>query len=496
MNKIRLLVLLIFIAYQPVSAQKSKNIGKTKIKEFAEYVNSLEKHDSDLQNAVWSVAVADAKSGEFLFEYNSQYSVLPASNMKIVTTGVGLLLLGADYSFKTELEYTGNIIDSVLVGDIYVTGGGDPSLGSHIYQNTVPDSVFLKWSQAVKNLGIKRIAGRIIADTRFFDDENRPGSWEFDDIGTDYGAGISGIQFMDNVCKLYIESASTTAKQPNIIRIEPYIPEISWENYLTSTDSINATGVSLYSSPYSSRALLFGKILTNSHSKTITAAIPNPAYTCVWYFNKYLNQNGISTSNRIEVLDRKTPDLDRKTKQVFYTHNSPAYTEIINETNKSSNNSFAETIIKTIGAELVGDGTLNEGRKLIAQKLKDLNVITDGFQQSDGSGLSRHNYVTTKFLCEYLSTMYNSSEYEHFVQSLPIAGIDGTMKNMLKKTAAEGNVKAKSGSLSGVRSYSGYVTTKKGKDLCFSFVFNNFTCKSAVITQKIEKLMILLAEEE
>jgi D-alanyl-D-alanine carboxypeptidase/D-alanyl-D-alanine-endopeptidase (penicillin-binding protein 4) len=92
--------------------------------------------------------------------------------------------------------------------------------------------------------------------------------------------------------------------------------------------------------------------------------------------------------------------------------------------------------------------------------------------------------------------MYNSDVYEDFVLSFPVAGVDGTMKNMLKKTAAEGNVKAKSGSLSGVRSYSGYVTTATGKDLCFSFVFNNFTCRSAVVTAKIEKLMILLAEAE
>jgi len=178
----------------------------------------------------------------------------------------------------------------------------------------------------------------------------------------------------------------------------------------------------------------------------------------------------------------------------FYTYTSPALTEIIHETNKSSNNSFAETILKTIGAELGNNGSTYDGRKLLAKKLEELNIATDGFQQSDGSGLSRHGFVTTKFLCEYLSAMYNNAEYENFVQSLPVAGVDGTMKNMLKNTAAEGNVKAKSGSLSGVRSYSGYVTTQSGVDLCFSFIFNNFTCKSTIITKKMERLMIILSE--
>ncbi|MDR3286363.1 MAG: D-alanyl-D-alanine carboxypeptidase/D-alanyl-D-alanine-endopeptidase [Prevotellaceae bacterium] len=493
MSKKYLLLLLFVIAFNPVFAQNKADAKLPKLAKFKDYAEDLKDDDNDLRNAVWSVAVADAKTGKFLFEYNSNISLLPASNMKIVTTGVGLLLLGADYNFKTKLEYTGNITDSVLDGDIYIVGGGDPSLGSAIYQNTVPDSVFYKWTQAIKQLGVKQINGKIIGDTRFFDDENRHGSWEFDDIGTDYGAGVSGIQFMDNMCKLHIESAANVDKKPNITKVEPYIPEISWENYLTSTDSVNDAGVSLYSSPYSARALLLGKVLTKSRSKTISAAIPNPAYTCVWYFNKYLNQNGITTSNRTEILERSSQN-QTLTATHFYTYTSPVLTEIIHETNKSSNNSFAETILKTIGAELGNNGSTYDGRKLLAKKLEELNIATDGFQQSDGSGLSRHGFVTTKFLCEYLSAMYNNAEYENFVQSLPVAGVDGTMKNMLKNTAAEGNVKAKSGSLSGVRSYSGYVTTQSGVDLCFSFIFNNFTCKSAVITKKMERLMIILAE--
>jgi D-alanyl-D-alanine carboxypeptidase/D-alanyl-D-alanine-endopeptidase (penicillin-binding protein 4) len=491
MKKHFLLIMLLIIAFQPLSAQKKLNL-----KAFEKYVETLKTTDDDLKHALWSVSVADAATGKFLFEYNSNFSVMPASNMKIVTTGIGLFLLGADYHFKTKLEYTGTIIDSVLNGDIYIVGGGDPSLGSAIYSNTVPDSVFLQWTQAIRHLGINRINGTIIGDTRFFDDENRFSSWEVDDIGTDYGAGVSGIQFIDNICKLHIESAANISKKPNLVRIEPYIPEIAWENHLTSVEDERTNGITVFSSPFSSRALLFGKVPVNSRNRTMSVAIPNTAYTCVWYFNKFLNLHGISTSNRVDILERRTPDLNKENRKYFYTYNSPVYTEIINETNKSSNNSFAESILKTIGAELGGDGTVYEGRKLVVEKLKELNVPTDGFQQSDGSGLSRHGFVTTKFLCSYLSMLYNSDVYNHFVQSLPIAGVDGTMKNMLKNTAAERNVKAKSGTISSGRSYSGYVTTKNGQELCFSFIFNNFTVRSAVITQKLEKLMILLAEAE
>ena len=491
MRKHILLILLFVIAFQPLSAQKKLNLNA-----FEKYVETLKTTDNDLKHALWSVSVADAATGKFLFEYNSNFSVMPASNMKIVTTGIGLFLLGADYQFKTKLEYTGTISDSVLNGDIYIVGGGDPSLGSAIYANTIPDSVFSQWTKAIRNLGIKQISGKIVGDTRFFDDENRFNSWEFDDIGTDYGAGVSGIQYIDNICKLHIEAATNVNEKPNLVRVEPYIPEIEWENHLISVADDQTSDITVFSSPFSSRALLFGKVPVKMRNKATAVAIPNTAYTCVWYFNQYLNKNGISTSNQVTVLERRTPDLNNENRNYFYTYNSPVYTEIMNETNKSSNNSFAESILKTIGAELGGDGTISAGRKLVVEKLKELKVPTDGFQQSDGSGLSRRGLVTTKFLCKYLSMLYKSNIYADFIKSLPIAGVDGTMKNMLKNTAAEKNVKAKSGTISGVRSYSGYVTTKSGEYLCFSFVFNNFTCKTAIITQKLEKLMTLLAEVE
>jgi D-alanyl-D-alanine carboxypeptidase/D-alanyl-D-alanine-endopeptidase (penicillin-binding protein 4) len=493
MKKFSLLALIFAITLQPLCAQ-TKSAKMPKLNELKEYVAELKTGDKDLTNTVWSVAVADAKTGQKLFDFNSNYSLLPASNLKLVTTGIGLFLLGSDYTFKTKLAYTGNISDSVLYGNLYIIGGGDPSLGSSIYSNTVPDSVFLKWTNAVKNLGIKQIAGRIVGDTRFFDDQIRYGSWELDDFGTDYGAGVSGIQFMDNLCKVYIQSAASLDKKPSILRVVPYLPEVSWENYMTSADSANATGVDIYMWDYSNRALLYGKVRANSRTRTLSAAIPNTAYTCVWYFNKYLNNNGITTSNRVEVMERRIPDFERQQKTVFYTYNSPVYTEIIHETNKSSNNCFAETILKTIGAEIGGDGSISEGRDIVEKKLEELQVNTDGFRQADGSGLARQDFVTTNFMCNFLSMMYNRPEFPNFIQSLPIAGVDGTMSDMLKGTAAEGNVKAKSGSLGSVRSYSGYVTTKSGVDLCFSFIFNNYTCRTSEITKKIEKMMVILAE--
>jgi len=491
MKKHILLILLFTIAFQPLSAQKKLNLNA-----FQKYVEELKTTDSDLKHALWSVSVADAATGKFLFEHNSNFSLMPASNMKIVTTGAGLFLLGADYQFKTKLEYTGTITDSVLNGDLYIVGGGDPSLGSAIYTSTIPDSVFLQWTQAIQGLGIKQINGTIIGDTRFFDDENRIDSWSIGYIGAAYGAGVSGIQFMDNICKLQIESASNVNERPNLVSVEPYIPEIVWENYLTSVTAERTSNLFVYSSPYSPRALVCGSFPVNSQSRTISVAIPNVATTCVWHFNQYLNQNGISTSNQTTVLERRTPDLNKDERNHFYTYYSPVYTEIMNETNKSSNNSFAESILKAIGAELGGDGSIYAGRRLVVEKLEELNVSTGGFQQADGSGLSRLGLVTTKFLCDYLSVLYNSDVYDDFLQSLPVAGVDGTMRNMLKNTAAERNVKAKSGSIGSVRAYSGYVTTKSGKDLCFSFVFNHFTCSSTVITQKLEKLMTLLAEVE
>ncbi len=489
-------LILLLLPILSVGQKKTNTISKEAKAPLVSYINQL-KEDSVLKHAAWSIRVVNTANGEVIAGFNDQMSLLPASNMKVITTGVGLLLLGQDYHFTTNIKYDGNIsADSTLVGNLYIVGGGDPSLGSVVFPQTVPDSVFFKWTELVKKAGIKRIAGSIIADPNgVFDDEYRNSSWSWGDIATGYGAGTSGIQFADNLFTIEVVPGTKVGETGAIRLGKQYPPNVVIENRVVTVKADSTTSIDVLSSPYSSRIIVTGTIALNrSKPYSTDAAIPEPSYTCAWYFNEYLNSKGIGTSGNVEVCYADCLNSSKAERFTIGSYSSPPLSEIVKETNKSSNNCYAESIMKIIGYELSGAGSTNAGRKLVIETLKKQQLKLGGVKIVDGSGLSRKDILTTTFICDYLTMMSKSALFDVFNESLPIAGVDGTMKGMLKGTAAYNNVRAKSGSLEGVRSYSGYVTTKSGKKLCFSMLSNGYTCPTSEITKRWENLMKLMAE--
>ena len=496
MRKLILLSLLfVFLSPNFSVAQKKQRIISAEAKaSLISYVEELKSRDTVLHHALWGIKVVNPSNGDIVVSYNEDASMSPASNMKLVTTGVTLLTLGPDYRYETHLKYDGEIAsDSVLVGNLYIVGGGDPTLGSNAFKNTIPDSVFCYWTKALKNAGIKKITGSIIADpTTIFDEEYRPDTWAWGDISTGYGAGLGGLQFADNLFKIKLVPASTEGEPALIKSVEPYIPNVVLENYVTTVKADSTGGVDLISSPYSPRILLTGTMALNKKEYSQNAAMPDPAYVCAWYFNQYLNWSGIATSGNIQVYHIKAP-VDTKDLFTISTYYSPMMSEIVKETNKVSNNSYAESLLKIVAYEQKGVGSRRVGIKYISELLEGEGLSLRGVILSDGSGLARKNMLTPAFLCDYLTMMKKTPVFEVFEKSLPLAGVDGTLKNMLKGTAAENNLKAKSGTLSDARAYSGYVTTKGGHELCFSIIMNNYKY-SREVSQRLEKLMRLISE--
>lgn len=486
---------LVFLLPNLLVAQKQQRIISKEAKApLVNYVEELRDRDTVLHHALWGIKVVNPANGDIVVSYNEDASMSPASNMKLVTTGVALLTLGPDYRYETQLKYDGEIAaDSVLIGNLYIVGGGDPTLGSSAFPNTKPDSVFKHWTKALKDAGIKHITGSIIADpTTIFDEEYRPQTWAWGDISTGYGAGLGGLQYADNLFRLKMVPASKEGEPALIKSVEPYIPNVVFENYVTTVKADSIGGVDLLSSPYSPRIILAGSMAINRKEYSQSAAMPDPAYVCAWYFNQYLNNNAIRTSGNIQAYHIQAP-IDTKDLYTISTYYSPPMSDIVKETNKVSNNSYAESLVKIIGYEQRGVGSLRAGRAVVTEILENENLNLGGVILADGSGLARKNMLTPAFLCDYLAMMKKTPVFEIYETSLPLAGVDGTLKNMLKGTAAEGNLKAKSGTLSDARAYSGYVTTRGGQELCFSIIMNNYKY-SREVTQRLEKLMRLISE--
>lgn len=438
-----------------------------------------------LQNANISLLVKDLQHGQTLYEYRSKNSAVTASTMKVVTTATALEMFGPDYKFETRLEVDGEITkDSTLNGNLYIHGGGDPTLGS----DKMGDKDFLaKWVVATRKAGIKNIKGRIIADAGFFEKQVINPKWTWEDMGNYYAPGIHGISYLDNTYKLIFRSGSVGSK-PEILRTSPEIPGLTIDNYVTVTTT-KSDNAYFYGAPYSNYRFITGEIPANKAEFSVKGDIPNPALLLAQHFHSKLTESGFSISESPIVLEGENCK-----KFVIYKHLSPPLSDIITETNVKSNNHYAEYLFKLIGTKNAATGTTDRAIDNIKNYWKSKGLSVDQLFQCDGSGLSPANGVSANFFVELLTYMKNKSQYaDVFYKSLPVSGESGTLKSLLAKTALQGKVHAKSGTIERVKSYTGYIETKD-RTLVFAIIVNNAYGSSSAVTNKMEEFMLEVAK--
>lgn len=478
-----------------------------------EYINSQMKTDPLFQNAVVAIKAVDSK-GEVIGEWNPDTPLLTASTMKTITTGTGLALLGKDFRYETKIAYTGRIEDGVLKGDIHVIGGGDPTLGSKDTVAFKIDSIFGVWADAIKATGIQKIAGNIVVDDSYFKREAIPDSWTWGNIGYDYGVASSGLSFYENMQRFKLVPGKKIGDPVQVSIQYPCSDGFLIENNLETAAAKSGDKSSYYAQDISFAGRYNGTIPVDRDSIIVDNAYKFPHLGCGKEFVKFLQSNGVAFSGIVVDIDSLNvfnnrlrdrnicPDTSRI---VIVTTYSPELWRIVNVTNRISNNFYAETILKTIGRKITGCGSYDSSLVAIKRYIKDyLNVNTTGYKNSDGSGLSRENYVSPNFFCNYYTSISKNGIFAKFFESLPVCGGPGTLKTVLKnaKSDIKLRIHAKSGSLSSVRCYAGYVeegnSIKKApeeKDLIkFAILVNNYDAYTSQVQPKIEGFMKALAE--
>lgn len=448
--------------------------------------------DNDLAHAAWGFCLLDPKTGKMLGAYNPGLSLMPASGMKVVTTLSALTLLGPDYRYPTTIEYDGTIgKDSVLNGNLYIHGSGDPTLGSGRMEGDPRfDTLVAQWAQQILQKGIRKITGYIIADASAFDDIPMPGSWNWDDIGQYYGAGTYGLNVYENSYNLFFSSSRYSTKIDSIF---PDIDGMQVVNHVTAEGYHDDAYI--FGAPGDYARDVRGTIPAYRKAYIVSGSMPDPPFFLARALEQALRQAGISTGRQattLLALHNAGISLPVK-RNILVTHYSAPLSDIIFETNQHSINLYAETLLKTI-AHMQGDGASDDSGTAAVRRLWESKGINlDGYAQEDGSGLSRLDLVTPDFMCSLLAWEMQQENFPVFFGSLPVSGQSGTLKTITRSTAAEGMIHAKSGSMMRVRSYSGYVMTKSGDPLVFSVIVNNYTCPAAAIKTKLEKLMIAMA---
>lgn len=425
--------------------------------------------DPALNHGAQSVVVRSLKTGATIYERNVDLAMIPASNMKLIVSATALDRLGPDFTYSSRVYACGKVNPrGVVEGDLALVGGGDPILETGDLRDI---------AREIRCRGIKKVAGDVIVDDYLFDDRRLGTGWAWDDLSYYYSAEISALNLNRNTVRVWIYPGKRPG-EPAVVCLDPansYM-EIGSAPITGEPESQKAVWVfrTLGANVIRAGGSIPAGVRVSAPEAVVT--VRDPAIYAGHVFVSELRKQGIVVLGNVK---RKRLPGDAV---LVCEHKSPPLSEILKLLNKPSDNLIAEVLLKTLGAVIKGSGSVDSGREVEKEFLSAAGVDISGVSIVDGSGLSRLNYLTARSLVDLLSFMYRHKHFKVFLDSLPIAGVDGTLRNRMKGTRAQNNVRAKTGYVSRVSSLSGYLTTGSGEPLVFAILMNHHLCPNSSAT--------------
>ncbi|WP_373541929.1 D-alanyl-D-alanine carboxypeptidase/D-alanyl-D-alanine-endopeptidase [Chamaesiphon sp.] len=433
----------------------------------------------ELRRYRWGIVVQELGRTNQLYNRDGDRLFIPASNVKLITTAVALRQLGAATRLRTSVY---QLPSNGSVSNLLVVGRGDPSLTVSSLQSI---------AQQIQQRGIKQI-GQISFDDGYFRGEQINGDWEWGDLSTDYAPAINGLMIGQNSNPLVV-SQQQVGMPLKYTWKNPILNSWQIDNQSLTVPASQDSNVNAVAIFGRSTIRLTGKLALNSAPIQIDLPLVNPAESFINAFRQSLYRSGIALESTRLVFGQNTTNLPE-----VATINSPTIGELINETNQRSNNIYAEILLRSIGRthpehDTSSKDTISIGIASVKKSLTEMGIDLQTYSLHDGSGLSRHNLVAPTTFVRVLSAMILTPAGQIYRDSLPIAGVSGSLRNRMKGTLAQGIVRAKTGSLSGVASLSGYIYPPQYSPLVFSVILNQHDRPTSQMVKVIDEVMVLLA---
>ncbi len=434
--------------------------------------------DENKKKASIGIKVTTLDTKRTLYQKNADTLFIPASNTKLFTAGAALHILGPSFRYETVL-FTDRLYTAARISSLYVKGAGDPTLLSKDLE---------KAARTLREKGIKEIRGNIVIDISIFDAQPTALGWAPGD-GPIFDKSQLGGFIVDHSCiTVRVKPAHAPGRKP-LVSVEPFNDLITIENKAQTTTHAEKQAIHTFLTP-GNKLIVTGKIALKSTQKFYRIALHNPELFAAHTLRAHLKKQGIILRGKI-VAGRVPPKA-----QVLVRHYSKPAETIIKTMMKKSDNLYADTLFKTIGARVYGaPGTWEKGRRAVENFLtRTMKLPVNRYFLNDGSGLSRLNKVSPTALVEFLTAMYQTSTFKkQFIESFPISGTDGSLRLRMQHKTTKGKILAKTGSLSGVSSLSGYLTLPGGKHLAFASMTNRSKGSAFSFKQTLEdKLCSLL----
>jgi D-alanyl-D-alanine carboxypeptidase/D-alanyl-D-alanine-endopeptidase (penicillin-binding protein 4) len=452
---------------------------------------------ADFVAAFWGIEVRSLRTGRSLYALNAAKAFRPASNMKLVTTAAALDAFGEDARIRTTVETAGRL-DGLgrVLGDVHLVGRGDPDISAR-FSPGHPTAAFEEMADALVTAGVRRIEGRLVGDEGAFVGDRRGSDWTWEDLAWGYGAEVSALSFADNVVAVTLKPGERVG-DPVAIDVEPDAGCVAVSSSVETVEAVGKTAspappedgddVRLEREPGSNEARLTGR-LPMGGAWSGRLAVADPARCATAAFRRVLESKGIRVVGGVSTSREPLPAGAR----VLAAHDSPKMAEIVRVVNKESQNLHAEMLLRLVGLEVKGEGSAEKGHEAVTELARRLGVPDEGWGLADGSGLARTDLLTPRGLVALLLAMDRHPHAAAFRDSLPVAGVDGTLETRMKGTPAEGRVVAKTGSLHLANALAGYVTTLRGERLAFAIVVNNHEGKSHEAVAAIDAIAAALA---
>ena len=431
-----------------------------------------------------SVIVREADTNRIVYQYRGNQGVTPASNVKVLTSTAALEVLGEDYKFNTDVLTNGTVTNGVLDGHLYLRGTGDP---------TLMESDLLQMAKQMRESGIHSVTGHIVADDTWFDTQRlSPGIHKSDETYY-YAAQVSALTISPN--KDYDAGTTIVSAKPTrngkaaAVSLTPHTDIVKVINRTHTVPKNQRNTVTMKRQQGTNNIIVAGNLPVNS-SKRQWVTVSNPSAYTADVFKRALAKEGIKLQPTARVTRGKTPA--HATKLVNKESMSLYY--LMMPFMKYSNNSHAEILAKSMGRQMYNEGSWNAGLRVVKEIMEKNGISAKGINLEDGSGMSHRNKIPSEKLAEVLYAAQSEEWYPAFVRSLPIGGVNdrmlgGTLRNRLTNSAVRGKVQAKTGSLNGTDSLSGYVKTRSGQELIFSILTENVRGTSKPDIDKMVQVM-------
>jgi serine-type D-Ala-D-Ala carboxypeptidase/endopeptidase (penicillin-binding protein 4) len=472
----------------------------------------------DVARGMWGVEVVSLKSGKTLYTRNADKLFTPASNTKLFTTSTALALIGGDYKFHTTLETSGSLDKyGRLTGDLYLVGRGDPNLSGRTLPYNLrterklpPVKVLEELADQLVQKGVRYIDGDVIGDDSYYAFERYGEGWTQDDLVWEWGAPVSALTINDNVLFVSILPADHAGEKA-FLSMTPYADYYRIDNRVMTTPPGTAPRkIYISREPGSSQITLWGNIPVDDPGAHEALAIEDPASFAAQLFREMLERRGIAVYGRPRPRHTELAKLSTITVTaiasagggsdhvpssivpqplVLADHDSQPLMQDIKVINKVSQNLHAELMLRLLGHEKGTAGTIESGLEVVHGFLAQAGIQNDEYVFYDGSGLSRQNLVTPHAITKLLRYVNEQPWGAQFRDTLPIAGIDGSLADRFHNSPAQGRVQGKTGSLGHVNALSGYAKTDSGEDIAFSIICNNHNLQSKRALDTIDQIV-------